>query len=287
MKAGLLVSLIVNFLVVASAGSFYNDFYFNWGHDHGKVYDNGNGLSLILDKNSGSGFQSKKEYLFGKIDIQLKLVHGNSAGTVTTFYLSSLGPYHDEIDFEFLGNTSGQPYTLHTNVFSQGKGNREQQFYLWFDPTADFHTYSILWNPQRIIFSVDGIAIREFKNLESIGVPFPKNQPMRIYSSLWEADDWATCGGRVKTDWTKAPFVASFRNFNVNACAWSYGASSCKSKSGFADSISNSWIWEELDVGRKGQMKWVRDNYMTYDYCKDSKRFPHGLPRECYVTNFP
>ncbi|KAJ6407048.1 hypothetical protein OIU84_010543 [Salix udensis] len=284
MKAGLLVSLIVNSLVVASAGSFYNDFYFNWGHDHGKVYGDGNSLSLTLDKFSGSGFQSKEEYLFGKIDIQLKLVPGNSAGTVTTFYLSSLGPYHDEIDFEFLGNTSGQPYTLHTNVFSQGKGNREQQFYLWFDPTADFHTYTILWNPQVIIFSVDGIAIREFENLESIGIPFPKNQPMRIYSSLWEADDWATCGGKVKTDWTKAPFVASFRNININACTWSYGASSCKSNSGFGDS-SNSWIWEQLDSGRKGQVKWVRDNYIVYDYCKDYKRFPYGLPREC-DTNF-
>ncbi|KAB5552689.1 hypothetical protein DKX38_010000 [Salix brachista] len=280
MKAGLLVSLIVNLLVVASAGSFYNDFYFNWGHGHGKVYGDGNSLSLTLDKYSGSGFQSKEEYLFGKIDIQLKLVPGNSAGTVTTFYLSSLGPYHDEIDFEFLGNTSGQPYTLHTNVFSQGKGNREQQFYLWFDPTADFHTYTILWNPQVIIFSVDGIAIREFENLESIGIPFPKNQPMRIYSSLWEADDWATCGGKVKTDWTKAPFVASFRNININACTWSYGASSCKSNSGFGDS-SNSWIWEQLNSGRKGQMRWVRDNYIVYDYCKDYKRFPYGLPREC------
>ncbi|KAF2309362.1 hypothetical protein GH714_001733 [Hevea brasiliensis] len=32
-----------------------------------------------------------------------------------------------------------------------------------------------------IIFSVDGTPIREFKNLESIGVPFPKKEAMRIY----------------------------------------------------------------------------------------------------------
>jgi len=48
--------------------------------------------------------------------------------------------------------------------------------------------------------SVDGTPIREFKNMESKGVAFPKNQPMRIYSSLWNADDWAKRGGLVKTD---------------------------------------------------------------------------------------
>ncbi|KAB2079480.1 hypothetical protein ERO13_A05G005600v2 [Gossypium hirsutum] len=284
-KFTLLVPLMVACLMASSASNFHNDFDITWGDGRGKIVNNGEVLTLSLDKASGSGFQSKNEYLFGKIDMQLKLVPGNSAGTVTAYYLSSKGSTWDEIDFEFLGNLSGDPYILHTNVFSQGKGNREQQFYLWFDPTVDFHTYSILWNPQRIIFSVDGTPIREFKNMESFGVPFPKNQPMRIYSSLWNADDWATRGGLVKTDWTQAPFTASYRNFNADACVWSNGASSCKSNASPSSASTNSaWFSQEMDSAKQQRLKWVQKNYMIYNYCNDAKRFPQGLPPECNMS---
>ncbi|XP_015893429.2 xyloglucan endotransglucosylase protein 1 [Ziziphus jujuba] len=280
--------LVFSSLLVIASADFYQDFDITWGDGRGKILEGGQLLTLSLDKASGSGFQSKHEYLFGRIDMEIKLVAGNSAGTVTAYYLSSQGPTHDEIDFEFLGNLSGDPYTLHTNVFSQGKGNREQQFHLWFDPTTAFHTYSLVWNPRRIIFLVDNIPIRVFNNLESNGVSFPSNQPMRIYSSLWNADDWATRGGLVKTDWTKAPFTASYRNFKASACIWSpnSSSSSCSSKSTASAQDGNSWMNQELDAPGRNRIRWVQSNFMVYNYCTDFKRFPQGLPLECRRSRF-
>ncbi|KAJ9689482.1 hypothetical protein PVL29_014928 [Vitis rotundifolia] len=251
-STALLISVVASFLMAASAGNFYQDFDITWGDGRAKILNNGELLTLSLDKTSGSGFQSKNEYLFGKIDMQLKLVPGNSAGTVTAYY--------------------------------PRQGKQRTAVLPLFDPTADFHTYSILWNPQRIIFSVDGTPIREFKNSESIGVPYPKNQPMRIYSSLWNADDWATRGGLVKTDWSQAPFTASYRNFNADACIWSSGASSCSSNTPTSSSTSTEWYSQELDSTSQERMKWVQKNYMIYNYCTDTKRFPQGLPPECTAT---
>lgn len=128
-------------------------------------------------------------------------------------------------------------------------------------------------------FSVDGTPIREFKNEESNGVPFPKNQPMRIYSSLWNADDWATRGGLVKTDWSQAPFTASYRNFNAEACVLVSGTST--SCGGGSASGNTTWLSEVLDSSEQEKLKWVQKNYMVYNYCSDSKRFPQGYPPEC------
>ncbi|KAL7093152.1 hypothetical protein ACP275_11G025300 [Erythranthe tilingii] len=281
-RNGIIPFLITFHLVImtssmaVSGNNCFQEFEITWGGGRGKILNNGELLTLSLDKDSGSGFESKNEYLFGKIDMQIKLVPGNSAGTVTAYYLSSQGENHDEIDFEFLGNTTGEPYTVHTNLYTEGKGEREQQFHLWFDPTSDFHTFSILWNPQTIVFSVDNTPIREFKNMESKMVKFPKNQGMKLYSSIWNADQWATRGGLIKTDWTQAPFTATYTNFSANACTVG-GGSSCASS---ADE-NRPWMSEILDPTAEEKLKWVQKNYMIYNYCTDAKRFPLGFPPEC------
>ena len=85
----LALTLLSSFLALTAA-NLSQDFDITWGDGRGKIMNNGDLLSLSLDKASGSGFQSKNEFLFVKIDMQLKLVHGNSAGTVTAYDVSSL-----------------------------------------------------------------------------------------------------------------------------------------------------------------------------------------------------
>ncbi|GAA0152929.1 hydrolase [Lithospermum erythrorhizon] len=283
----LLSLLIMAGVMAASAGNFYNDVDVTWGDGRAKILEGGRTLSLNLDQYSGSGFQSKQMYLFGRFDMQLKLVPDNSAGTVTTFFLASEGPEHDEIDFEFLGNASGQPYTVHTNVYSKGKGDKEQQFQLWFDPTSAFHTYSIVWNPQKIIFLVDNIPLRVFNNNKGLGIPFPENKPMRVLCSLWNADDWATQGGRVKTDWTKAPFTAYYRNVNFDghACAQTASGLSCGSQS-TSGANAPAWKTQELDGNARNRLRWVHSKHMIYNYCADNNRFPKGISVECSKSKF-
>ncbi|XXG71243.1 hypothetical protein AAC387_Pa07g0541 [Persea americana] len=270
---------------LGSSRNFEELFQPSWALDH--VMFEGEQLKLKLDNYSGAGFASKSKYMFGKTTIQIKLVEGDSAGTVTAFYMSSDGSNHNEFDFEFLGNTTGEPYLVQTNIYVNGVGNREQRMNLWFDPTADFHSYSILWNQRQVVFLVDETPIRVYSNKEFKGVPFPKDQPMGVYSSIWNADDWATQGGRVKTDWSHAPFISTYTGFDINACECPLASApeenSKRCSSSLAEGRKYWWdepVMSELSLHQSHQLKWVHANHLVYDYCTDSARFP-VVPLEC------
>ncbi|XP_010667960.1 xyloglucan endotransglucosylase protein 6 [Beta vulgaris subsp. vulgaris] len=267
---------ILMMVEVVSSSKFDELFQPSWALDH-FTYE-GELLKLKLDNFSGAGFQSKSKYMYGTVTVQIKLIEGDSAGTVTAFYMSSEGPTHNEFDFEFLGNTTGEPYSIQTNVFVNGEGNREQRLNLWFDPTKDFHKYSLLWTPRQVVFMVDETPIREHTNLEHRGIPFPKDQAMGVYSSIWNADDWATQGGRVKTDWSHAPFVASYKGFEIDACECPVSTATA------ADNMKRCGsalpTMSELSLHQNHQLMWVRANHLVYDYCTDTSRFP-TIPAEC------
>uniref|UniRef100_R7WFM7 Xyloglucan endotransglucosylase/hydrolase n=1 Tax=Aegilops tauschii TaxID=37682 RepID=R7WFM7_AEGTA len=284
-----LLCVALAFLLAVDIGraDIYEDIEIIWSADHTYYFMDGESeaLALSLDYNRGSAFKSKEMYHFVRIDIDIKLIEGNSAGTVCTVYTISEGPWevHDEIDLEFLGNSTGEPYTLHTNIFANGVGGREQQFKLWFDPSSEYHTYSIVWNPKRITIEVDGVTVRTFDNNEDQGVPFPSYQRQRVYGSLWSAEDWATQGGRVKTDWSLAPFVSYYRNYNVTWCQPSPGALWCGTEPAESTHFN-------LSPKALADLQWVRDNhYVIYDYCLDrSNRYNDATrPKECSLPPRP
>ncbi|XP_061362717.1 xyloglucan endotransglucosylase/hydrolase protein 2-like [Gastrolobium bilobum] len=257
--------------------SFDQNYKVIYGGNHVVSLNQGKEIQLMMDSSSGSGFGSKMSYGSGFFHLRIKVPGRDSAGVVTAYYLTSQGNGHDELDFEFLGNREGKPYTLQTNVYVNGEGNREQRLHLWFDPTANFHDYRILWNPHQIVFYVDRLPIRVYKNKSNVGVGYP-SKTMQIKASLWDGDSWATDGGQAKINWSYAPFKANFQGFDVSGCQ-------VQSLNDHQHCVSDNYWWNshkywQLDPAQQKEYENVKQKYITYDYCTDKHRYPTP-PLEC------
>ncbi|XP_059633737.1 probable xyloglucan endotransglucosylase/hydrolase protein 30 [Cornus florida] len=243
-------------------------------------------VNLLLNQYTGSGFKSSDLYNRGFFSAKIKLPSEYTAGVVVAFYTTNGDIFektHDELDFEFLGNIRGQEWRFQTNIYGNGSTNRgrEERYRLWFDPSREFHRYSILWTANNIIFYIDEIPIREIVRSEAMAGDYP-SKPMSLYATIWDASTWATSGGKYKVNYKYAPFVAEFTDLVLHGCAadpvQDVLAASCSQED---DQLMD--YYSNVTPRQRMAMKKFREGYMYYSYCYDTLRYP-VTPPECVIN---
>ncbi|XP_057521292.1 probable xyloglucan endotransglucosylase/hydrolase protein 30 [Amaranthus tricolor] len=293
----LCISLLSFFTVVSKAAFNRPTISFDEGYSplfadfNIKKSDDGRTANLHLNRHAGSGFISSKYYDYGFFSSKIKLPGNYTAGVVVAFYTSNGDVWeksHDELDIEFLGNVKGKPWRFQTNMYGNGSTNRgrEERYRLWFDPTKDFHEYSILWTRNNIIFYVDNVPIREIVRNEAMGSDYP-SKPMSLYATIWDASSWATDGGKYSVKYEFEPFVSEFTDFVLEGCPvdpleqirGTISSSDCTVKK---EEIENK-EYSQITPSGQWAMKWFRERYMYYSYCYDKVRYPVPPP-ECTIV---
>ncbi|XP_016489964.1 putative xyloglucan endotransglucosylase/hydrolase protein 28 [Nicotiana tabacum] len=253
-----------------------------FGDDNVMILKDGKSAHISLDERTGAGFVSQDLYLHGFFSASIKLPADYTAGVVVAFYMSNVDMFeknHDEIDFEFLGNIRGKDWRIQTNIYGNGSTSvgREERYGLWFDPSEDFHHYSILWTENFIIFYVDNVPIREIKRTEAMGGDFP-SKPMSLYATIWDGSGWATNGGKYKVNYKYAPYIAKFSDFVLHGCA--VDPIELSSKCDTAPKTAS--IPTGITPDQRRKMEKFRKKQMQYSYCYDKTRYKVPPP-ECVI----
>jgi len=141
---------------------------------------------------------------------------GRWNGVVAAFI--TMSHIKDEIDWEWPGDKTTE---AQSNYFWQGvvptdKTNGETHTGLT-DTFANFHDYTIDWQPDSLSFGIDGKTVRTIQRSSTVGADgvtrFP-NTPSRVQFSIWPAGidgtakgtiDWA--GGMI--DWDSPDYKAA------------------------------------------------------------------------------
>ncbi|KAK5168719.1 transglycosylase [Saxophila tyrrhenica] len=172
--------------------------------------------------------------MFGKYEITMKAAPG--AGIVSSSVLQS--DDLDEIDWEWLGAQNDE---VQTNYFGKGQTTTyDRATVVDADNTqGDFHTYTVEWTEEQIVWQVDGQTSRVLKASDANG-QFPQT-PCQIRFGSWSGGDSSNPQGTVSwsqgpTDYSDGPFSMVVSKISVvdysTGSSYAYG-----DRSGSWDSI--------------------------------------------------
>ncbi len=177
------------------------------------TYSSETGLGITINQRYQYPYvQSSFYIMFGKIEAVVQAAPGT--GIVSSVVL--LSDDGDEIDLEWLG---GDTSHVQTNYFSKGyAGNYDRGTFVEVAaPQSQFHTYTIDWGMDELVWSIDGNVVRTLSSSNPQGYP---QTPSVIKIGSWAGGDPSNSEGTIswaggETDFTQAPFSFYVESINV------------------------------------------------------------------------
>jgi beta-glucanase (GH16 family) len=138
-----------------------------------RVADGALALTIPRGTRDGAGLRSRPAYGDGRFEARIRVPA--AGGSLTGLFLHRGPAGESEIDLEIRNDDSRQALLT---VYSRGQVTHSDRVLLPFDPTRDFHTYSIQRRGGSVTFRADGERLRTFEG----GVPRP---PMHLHLTTW------------------------------------------------------------------------------------------------------
>lgn len=188
------------------------------------------GVTFTVSKSGDAPQLTSVFYImFGRVELSLKAAPG--AGIVSSFVLQS--DCLDEIDWEWLGADSTE---VQSNYFGKGitSSYNRGQFHEMGNNQDNFVTYVIDWTSDRIVWTIDGTAVRTLQASEAESNQYPQT-PMQVKFGAWSGGDSSNAQGTIEwargpTDYSQGPFSMSVKSLKVTdystGSSYTYGDTS-------------------------------------------------------------
>ena len=155
--------------------------------------------SMGLRNYTSTRIKSKNDIQFGKIEVKLK--NPSVRGTWPAVWMlpsnSEYGtwPKSGEIDImEHVGYNPDSIFgTVHTEAFNHLKNTQKGGAKAILNNERDFHTYGIIWTPEKIDFTIDGEVYFSFENENLSSAEWPFDQNFHLIMNVAVGGNW---GGR-------------------------------------------------------------------------------------------
>ncbi|KAH0426092.1 cell wall glucanosyltransferase mwg1 [Colletotrichum camelliae] len=205
--------------------------------------DDTGGQMTIFEEANAPTLTSKDYLFFGKVEVELQAAPGR--GIVTSIVLQS--DALDEIDWEFVGADQNH---VQTNFYALGINDytRAKYYEVDFNPMTTFHTYTMEWTRDSLIFSIDG---KEYRTATPAEGNYPQT-PMQLKLGTWVGGkgpnqgtiDWA--GGLA--EWDKAPFAAYYRSVKI----WDYAGGDKAGATSYEYKPGSDGSWQSIQINGAG-----------------------------------